>query len=143
MRIYVAAVAAVAIAACTPVDVASLPSNTFTFAKSKSATKDAFVPKFLARGYDIKSDSDYQIVFEKKSNGLAAGILFGSRYDSTPAARITTTIVGSSPTTVTGKASIVTNPGSAFERVTDVSNNPEARGVFADLMTQAGGKPIQ
>jgi hypothetical protein len=75
------------------------------------------------RGYNVKVSSDTLIVFEKPIESTMAAVLLGSRYDSTPAARITYNIIETEATTrVIASFAAVTNPGSAFERITPMNN---------------------
>lgn len=81
------------------------------------------------KGYNVKSSSDSLIIFEKPIEGTMAAMLLGSRYDSTPAARITYNIIETETTTrVIASFAAITNPGSAFERITPMNNNPDTAG---------------
>ena len=78
------------------------------------------------KGYNVKSSSDSLIVFEKPMEGAMAAMLLGSRYDSTPAARVTYNIIETETTTrVIASFAAITNPGSAFERITPMNNNQD------------------
>lgn len=80
----------------------------------------------LNRGYNVKSSAETLLVFERPIDNAMACVLLGSQYDSTPAARVTYSIVESMDTTrVVASFAAVTNPGSAFERVTPLNNNPD------------------
>lgn len=83
--------------------------------------------RMLNAHYSLKSSSKNLMVFEKPLDGVLAGVLFGSHYDSTPAARVTYTIVeGENSTRVVASASAITNPGSAFERATRLDSGKDA-----------------
>jgi hypothetical protein len=80
----------------------------------------------LNRGYNVKSSTETLLVFERPLDNAMASVLLGSQYDSTPAARITYSIVESMDwTRVVASFAAVTNPGSAFERITPLNNNPD------------------
>lgn len=71
----------------------------------------------------LRSVSDYKVTTSKvASKDLTAMFLFGSRYDGVPEYRIHHTLIeraGSVKVLMSGE--IVTNPGSAFERATDIT----------------------
>jgi len=97
------------------------PDITISNATKRQVT-DALVSQMLNQGFNIKSSSDYNIVFTKPLDNLAAQLLLGSRYDSTPEHRASFMLVESGAgvrIVLTNQA--ITNPGSAFERVTDLS----------------------
>jgi len=90
--------------------------------KTKKEVTDALVSEMLSRGFTIKSVSDYTVVFTKPLDSFAASLLFGSRYDTTPEHRPSFMIVESGAgVRIVLTNQIITNPGSAFERVTDAS----------------------
>jgi membrane-associated protease RseP (regulator of RpoE activity) len=75
-------------------------------------------------GFSTKSVTDFTAVYEKPSDNVAATMLFGSRYDSTPVWRMSFNFAPiGEDLRVVGMMQIVTNPGSAFERVNDMSRN--------------------
>jgi hypothetical protein len=89
---------------------------------SKKQVTDAFVSEMLSQGFNIKTSSDYNIVFVKPMDSFAMSLLLGSEYDITPEHRVSANIVESSAgvrIVLTNQG--ITNPGSAFERVTDLS----------------------
>lgn len=56
----------------------------------------------------------------KRLTGFGAALLYGSKYDSFPEQRVTFLVLQEgSDIRVMAKSEIVTNPGSAFERVSD------------------------
>jgi hypothetical protein len=80
----------------------------------------------INNGYNVKTSTDTLLVFEKPMENFAAQLFLGSRYDSTPAARITYNIIETEGfTRVVASFAAVTNPGSAFERLTPMNNNPD------------------
>jgi len=85
-----------------------------------------FTNELINRGYTIADTSPQQTTFEKPATTLAAQIAYGSTYNPTPNARITLDQVQLSDTTrILLSFSIVTNPGSAHERITALNNSPE------------------
>lgn len=73
----------------------------------------------LNRGFDLRKDTNYQLVFERPITDIFTAALFGSQYDHTPNARITATQAASPKSVrVIVDLAVVTNPGSAFERRT-------------------------
>lgn len=73
--------------------------------------------RMINDGYNMTSSSKFLLVFEKPTESIAAALMFGSQYDSTPAARVSYTITESQEATrVVASLILVTNPGSAFEK---------------------------
>ena len=89
---------------------------------AKKPVSDEFVNQMLTQGYNVKSTSDYNIVFIKPVDNFGVNLLLGSQYDATTEYRVTSNLVeSSSGTRLVLTIQIITNPGSAFERVTDIS----------------------
>jgi hypothetical protein len=86
---------------------------------------DKIVAAKLEKGMQIKNVSDYGVVIGTRVNdSFMASLLYGSRYDSTPEARITYNIVETREgVRVFSRAEMVTNPGSAYERISDITQN--------------------
>jgi hypothetical protein len=73
-------------------------------------------------GYYVKNISDYSAVYEKREEGVGMSVLFGSKYDSTPVWRLTFNFVPlNGDVRIVANIHLVTNAGSAFERITDLS----------------------
>lgn len=91
-----------------------------------SQVQSEIMNMMLNNRYGIKSSSTNIIVFEKPFDNVMASVLFGSKYDSTPCARVAFNIfeVGDS-TRVVASFAAITNPGSSFERSTPLDNNPD------------------
>lgn len=90
----------------------------------RQVVMDALVAELAASGATIRSNTTNQLVVGKRlENNFAAQFFFGSRYDSVPEARITYTVapLPTGHVRVFGRAAVVTNPGSGFERVNDVT----------------------
>jgi hypothetical protein len=90
---------------------------------TRKAVIDKIVAEKLEKGMQVKSVNDYGVVVGKKiEDNLMASIAFGSRYDSTPEARITYNVVEvPGGVRVFSRLEVVTNPGSAFERTSDLT----------------------
>lgn len=83
--------------------------------------------RMLNAGYNVKTATKPLLVFENPIDNVLAAALLGSRYDSTPAARITYTIIETGTSTrVVASLTAITNPGSAFERVTPMDNSKDS-----------------
>jgi hypothetical protein len=138
MKRFLFAVLVVApfLAGCEPIDTAPLPSANFSVPASKDRTKEALVALMTGRGYTISTDSTFLLAFDKPEDSLGAAILYGSDYDATPNLRVVYTVTGSSPAQVVTRMLVVTNPGSAFERTSDVTENPKLRAQLADFIEQ-------
>ena len=89
---------------------------------TKKKIVDAVVNRELSKGWDLKSQTDSLLVFTKKDTSFGAKLLFGSKYDTVPENRLTFTMVEvEAGVRVLVKGEIITNPGSAFERVEDMT----------------------
>ena len=89
---------------------------------TKKQVMDAIINRELSKSWDLKSQSDSLLVFSHKVTGFAAALAYGSQYDSTPEQRGTFTLVDSGNVIrVLLKVEMVTNPGSAYERTSDVT----------------------
>lgn len=95
---------------------------------TKKQVIDTLTNRMINKGYQLSSVNDYVVVFNKKVDSFMAGVIYGSRYDSTPAARVSYNLVETDAgIRVIVTLEVVTNPGSAFERVTDLSQGPDAK----------------
>lgn len=89
--------------------------------------KAALVSEMIDRGYGITTEGDYRLVFDRPVDNLLVGVLLGSSYDSTPNARISYTLVPTSGRVrVVADIAIITNPGSAFERRTEMNQHQDS-----------------
>jgi len=101
--------------------------------------KTAFVGTLTNFGYELKRDTDFQIVVERPITNMMATVLMSSNYDPTIEARITATFLDLGGTTrVTTDLGVVRNGGSAFEAVTNVNNSPDSLGVQSLLQDVKG-----
>ncbi|MFN3827809.1 MAG: hypothetical protein ACK4NR_09325 [Micavibrio sp.] len=91
---------------------------------SKSTVKDRITDSMINRGYSVTKSDDTVISFDRPVDSPMAAVFFGSRYDSTPNARVAYNIIQTKGAVrVVADCSIVTNPGSAFEKKTNMNNN--------------------
>jgi len=87
------------------------------------AVRQWLINSNLDKGNTLTADSDLRLVFERPARAAASVLLYGSRYDGQPNVRHTYTIVESEETTrVLVDVCMVTNPNSAFERRTPLTN---------------------
>lgn len=112
---------------------AATANQPITVGADKAAAKNVVAQVFTSRGYRINKDSDFVLEFEAPSNNAWVQVLLSSNYDSTVDARIIVQFVGENPTIVSWRAYLVTNPGSAFERLTDISRGADAPAIQAAL----------
>jgi hypothetical protein len=94
---------------------------------NSESVKSAIVNRMLSDRYRITRDTPYEIAFDKAVENIAAQVLLGSEYDSQPNARISYTLasVGADVRVIADMA-IITNPGSAFERRTEMNNGQDS-----------------
>jgi len=89
---------------------------------SRKGATDGISVRLLPNGWKIKEASEYVAVFGKRADSFGAAFLYGSRYDAIPEARMTFTMVDTDEgLRVFCVMEMVTNPGSAFERVSDLT----------------------
>ncbi|WP_295407120.1 hypothetical protein [uncultured Thiocystis sp.] len=95
---------------------------TFNNANQKSVV-DQLVSRSMSSGMSVISATEYLVVAETRDASFGAMFIYGSKYDRTPAFRIKYNIasIGNNQVRVNGRAEMITNPGSAFERSTDVT----------------------
>lgn len=94
------------------------------------AVKAALVSEMIDRGYNITTEGDFGMVFDRPVDNFLAGVLLGSSYDTTPNARIAYTLVPKSDgVRVVADIAVITNPGSAFEKRTEMNQSQSSLGV--------------
>lgn len=137
-HIVMAIIGLIVLAGCQTAPTGPMPTNTFTFNADRQTTKEAIVSVYMQRGYQIVRDSNLQLVLDRPANdSFGAQLLYGSQWNGVPNARVTLTFLGDRPTSVTSQIAVVTNPGTAFERVNDLSNNYEGRQQIETSMIMA------
>ena len=104
---------------------------------SKSEIADQITNAMLSWDFQLQKRDENILVFAKRDQRLGSSLLFGSRYDSTPEWRFIYNIVDHHEgIRVIANIAAITNPGSAFERVTDLSRgSKDSENVYA-LLTQ-------
>lgn len=141
-----AVLALTSLAACaTPVQHATASGKVEeTFKLPPDQVKPKIVSMMVNWGYNITKDTPYLVAFDKPVQNVMASVLLGSRYDATPNARISYTFAQiGEDTRVVADFEIVTNPGSAFERLNEANGNPDTMKVqrWLDIMAQTGAIP--
>ena len=78
----------------------------------------------LNKGYRITKDTQFELAFDMPVDNAMVSVLLGSKYDSQPNKRVSYSIaqVGEDVRVVADFA-VITNPGSAFERRTDLNES--------------------
>ncbi|GAJ94355.1 hypothetical protein [Rhizobium rhizogenes] len=141
IRTFAVLALSVALSACQTAPATPLAPQDFTINASKLKTKEAIIATFLPRNYKIIRDSEFQLVLDRPANdNFGAMLLFGSKFNGVPDARVTFTITGDNPTQVNSRLELVTNPGSGFEQVTDINGNSDARAALQRGMTMVKEK---
>ncbi|MBI4243110.1 MAG: hypothetical protein HY606_03380 [Planctomycetes bacterium] len=103
---------------------------------SKKAIVDRLTNIMIDRGYNVKEITEYKAAYSKRMESVSAAIWYGSKYDSTPEARITfDTVETQANIRIVATLQMVTNPGSAFERTTDLSKNTPDAHNFQDILS--------
>lgn len=119
-----AAVMAALLAGCQT----AAPPNTasgkpeVTIKAQTAAIKARLISVAMDQRFSVTKDTEYLLQVEKPSDNFGAALLLGSKYDSTPAERWVFTFAPMGDSVrVVAAAMYVTNPGSAFERITPVN----------------------
>ena len=127
--------AAAAISACTTTSGPPMaPERQMSIKAPKAKVKEAIAALMVSRGYHIQRDTDFVMDFATNTQNFMATLLLSSNYDSRVETRVSVTFIGDSPTQVTWRAALITNPGSAFERPTDITNDPDGGNVQAQFV---------
>jgi hypothetical protein len=84
----------------------------------------AIIDRGMSRGWTLERETENTITFVTKSNNVMASVLLSSNYDPNVMDRLRfTTISVNGGTKVYATEELVSNHGSAFERVTPLQNN--------------------
>ncbi|PWL18470.1 hypothetical protein DKP76_05060 [Falsochrobactrum shanghaiense] len=114
-----------------------LPDNEFTFNSGRTSTKNAIIKTFRSRDYHIVRNTQSELVMDRPaSDSVRAQLIYGSRQNGAPDARVILTFSGDNPTRVRSVAQIVTSNGRASGRIVDMSQNAEAREAIARGMDE-------
>ena len=106
---------------------------------TKKQVADKVVDAVMSKGMVIRKTDEYSVVAGKPAEDMAARMFFGSRYDSTPEYRVSFNMVERAQAVrVFARTAIVTNPGSAFERVVDMTDSQkhELQKMLTDLQAR-------
>lgn len=110
-----------------------------TMAAAPDRIKPLLIRDMTNQGWRMAKETQYDMTFEKPLEGPAS-ILLASRYDPTPIGRISFSIFPQGNTTrVVADLAGVSNPGSAYERRTEMNNNRDATKV-QDLLDIIAGE---
>lgn len=112
---------------------AAAANQPITVNVSKAKAKEVVATMFSSKGYRITKDSDFVLEFSAPTSSPLAQMLLSSRFSSEVDARISVQFTGDNPTTVIWHAYLVTNPGTGFEQLTDVSRGADAPTIQANL----------
>jgi len=104
---------------------------------SKSEIADQITNAMLSWNFQLQKRDENILVFSKRDQRLGPSLLFGSKYDRTPEWRFIYNIVNHPEgIRVIANIATITNPGSAFERKTDLSRgSKDSENVYL-LLTQ-------
>lgn len=113
------------VAGCAPIQPLPTPSGRPEITIPGVARKqvvDVLVADLLSHGLQVRKVDEYSAVFAKRDDSFGAAVVYGSRYNATPEARITFNFVEvGGAVRVFCSAAMVTNPGSGHERINDVT----------------------
>lgn len=85
--------------------------------------KSTIISGALNQGLNVTKDSDYILQLEKPTKNFGAAVLLGSKYDTIPNERYVFTFAQINDSVrVVVSPMFVTNPGSAFEQLTPITN---------------------
>lgn len=88
----------------------------------KKQVIDALIADGIARGYSVRTASDYLIVLGQPAQGMAAMVLFGTGHSPTPETRLLYSVSQiDGGILVVGTGGIVSNPGTGLEHMTDLT----------------------
>ena len=98
----------------------------------------AYVLSFsIDRGYTIRQQTPAMIMMERPANDLQTSMLYGTRFNANPNLRSTWIIIRSGDTSrIVGDFAIVTNPGSGYEYVNQITRGP-ALHTMQEILTTA------
>jgi hypothetical protein len=100
---------------------------------TKKAVVDALANQMIARGYSVGQIDDYHAQFEKPG-GFWLDLLLGSRFNSSAIWRVSYTLLDTQEgVRVMAEMGGVTNPGSGFEKVTEIKGGKNAAAIQSIL----------
>lgn len=132
MRVFIMAAGALAVALGGCQTAAQAPATAsgkpeVTIRATTAAIKARLLSLAMDKRFNVTKDTEYLLQVEKPSENFGAALLLGSKYDGIPSERIVFTFAPIGDTTrVVAAGMFVTNPGSAFERITPVNGGEGA-----------------
>lgn len=138
-RLLLASMLAGTLAACQAVrhDTASGRPEV-TIAADKEAVRAVLIDAMIDRGFLIVDDTPYRLVMDRSSDNALANALLGSRWNPTVHARAAMSLTETAGATrIVASLDVVTNPGTAYERLTPFSNSRDAAEFQTFLQTVA------
>jgi len=105
-----------------------------TINADKATVKAEMLNRSVNAGWQITRESESMVIVQKVNPSIMANVLLGSQWDPTTELRIVYTMVAAgSRTRVVADASIITNEGTAFERVMPITNNKQNEMIRLEL----------
>jgi hypothetical protein len=105
-----------------------------TFNAPPERVQAALLTEMVNRQYTISKQTANVIEGTKPAAGFAANVLLGTTYDPTVDVRATFTVIPiGNQTRVVGDLALVSNGGSAFEKVTPINNSESSMEMQAAL----------
>jgi hypothetical protein len=144
MRIAATAfVALLTLAGCQTANQVSTASGRpeATYAAAPEKVRAVMLNGLINKGFQVKTDTPYLLVVEQPSKNLMVNLLLGSQWNPTVNVRCSYTIVPieKASTRVVASCAAVTNPGTAYERLTEVNDaksNQALQGWLNSLTSQ-------
>jgi hypothetical protein len=94
---------------------------------TQDIVKPLVVNRMLSAGYRITRDTQFELAFDAPVQNVAAQVLLGSKYDSQPNARVSYSFASTGTgLRVVADIAIITNPGSGFERRTEMNQSADS-----------------
>lgn len=132
--------ALVALTGCVPPTPIDTPSGfpSVQIAGTTKQIKDFILSEFAPGGWHVLKSDEYTLIIATSDDSTSAMILAGTRMSPTPEARkvFTFSPVGSE-TLVNGRASLVSNPGTAFERPTEYGRGSQENYYMQSFLLRA------
>lgn len=112
---------------------------------TKDTAKQLLLADAAADGWTVEKSDDAGLVVARQRKDVGSALAFDSSYDSTPYTRPRYTIVEERTNVhVYAQAHVITNYGSAFERVSDVSDGKmgvQVQDKLVDVFQRAASRP--
>lgn len=113
-----------ALAGCVSPNTPTEPPQVTVSNTTSKVVMDALARRAVMKGSAIVNSNDYSMTVARDGGNSLAASLFASRYSSRTEARIQYMVAQSGhDVLLSGRAMMVTNPNSAFEKSTDVTRS--------------------